>query len=95
MNGESPKDALDALEYPLVYAFKAMCRQSPEVDVVAQIRTVFETVLPADRLTAVRENPSRTGKFKAVTLTATIESRAELESVYHALAADPLVVMTL
>ena len=91
------EDGFDLIEYPCEYGFKAMCRVAACGDLgpsQAMQDIVLKHIAESDLL-AVSSNHSRTGKFESVTLTVRLRSRAQLEAVYQAVAASPLVVMTL
>lgn len=95
MDIEEKKDGFDLIEYPLNYAFKAMCRDVGEKKYELQIAALIEQTLEPGRIIEQKLAHSRTNKFVSVTTTALIKSRDELESVYQALANSDDVVMTL
>ena len=96
-NTSEPKDGFDLMEYPCDYLFKAMCRVDKLAAQSAE-QVIQEIVLKhvaASRIVSVYTHQSRTGKFESVSLNVQLFDRAELETIYQAIAESPLVVMTL
>jgi len=94
---DEPQDGFDLIEYPCEYGFKAMCRVA-EYSSIAAADVMRELVLrqvEQEALLSVATKQSKTGKFESVTLTVLLQNRSELESIYQAIAASPIVVMTL
>ena len=94
---EDPKDGFDLIEYPCDYGFKAMCRvdsfgKSSAADTMRQL---VLTHVNESSLLDIKTNQSRTGKFESVTLLVRLNGREELEAIYGAISASPIVVMTL
>lgn len=92
---EDPKDGFDLIEYPVDFAFKAMCRAEEGFPAQDYLKSLVLPLLDDDALVAVTGNVSKTGKFESVTLKIRIQSRLELESIYKLIAGSPRVVMTL
>lgn len=94
-NPDEPKDGFDLIEYPCDYAFKAMCRVASDLNASDLVGGIIQELLTAESILKIKSSQSRTGKFESVTVTVTLTSREQLESVYDAIAASPHVVMTL
>ncbi len=94
---KDPKDGFDLIEYPCDYAFKAMCRvdKCSEQSVKSEIVKLVLDHVDESLVLNAQSKFSRTAKFESVTLTVRISDRKQLEVIYQALAASPLVVMTL
>lgn len=89
-------DGFDLIEYPSDYLFKAMYRVADDApDASEFVRGVILQHVASDALQSMKTNPSRTGKFVAVSATVTLQSRDQLETIYASIAASPQVVMTL
>ncbi len=92
---DSPKDGFDLIEYPVDFAFKAMCKAEEDQPAQAYLSGLVRPLLDDDALLSVSGNASKTGKFESVTLTVRLQNREELESIYKLIANSPRVVMTL
>lgn len=90
---DSLKDAFDAIEYPCLYKFKAVCKTVDGLQnaLLMQVNDYFGD----QRVCQAVERVSKNGKFTAVTFETHIESRKQLENIYKTLAANEHVVMTL
>lgn len=89
------KDGFDFLEYPVEYQFKAMCRARDGVCMQTLVCALIAAHVPEQRILDTKLNDSRTGKYASVSVSITLESRDELERIYHELANSEHVVMTL
>ena len=81
------------LEFPCEYSVKAMGVSAPDFS-----NLVFDLVAGhvADlSRAAVKEKPSKKGKYVSVTVTFTAQSKAQLDAIYYALTGHEKVVMAL
>jgi len=94
---KDPQDGFDLIEYPCDFAFKAMCRvDTNSIESATEyIQKIVVSRLSESVILGARSNTSRTGKFESVTMTVRLESRAQLEDVYQAIARSERVLMTL
>ena len=95
---ETVQDGFDAIEYPVDFAFKAVC----EIETVASLDELHEIINQAvasivgqAALKDVSSKESRAGKYVSVTTTARIKSRQQLEGIYSAISSLDVVKMTL
>jgi putative lipoic acid-binding regulatory protein len=61
----------------------------------SNIITLVKEILPTFSSSAVEMRTSGGGKYHSLTLTVHVESREQLDSIYRALTASPLVLMAL
>ena len=92
------QDGFDAIEYPIDFAFKAVCEKKPANSIQSIEETLQQTVAEvlgaaAVKKTAVKE--SKAGKYVSVTTLAHLQNRQELEAVYRAISSLEIVKMTL
>ena len=95
---ELEQDGFDAIEYPIDFAFKAVCKRNASNSVQSIQETLKHTVVevlgaPAVKKIAVKE--SSAGKYVSVTTLAHLNNRQELEAVYQAISSLEIVKMTL
>ena len=88
---DARKDSL--IEYPSLFPIKAMGTNVAElvpdlIEIAKQFDADFDE-------TAIEKRPSRAGKYLGVTLTVTATSREQLDALYMALTAHPLVKVVL
>ncbi len=93
MTSDNSQQQGEGLTFPCEYPVKAMGPAGTEfaqvvVDIVAQ----HISGIGADQ---VRSRDSKGGKYQSVTVTVTIESRQQLETIYMALRQDRRVLWTL
>lgn len=93
-NGSAPDPRKDSLiEYPSQFPIKVMgLQQDGFVHAVTDIAHRFDPTFDASRI-ALR--PSSGGKYLGVTITVTATSREQLDDLYRALTAHPLVKVVL
>ena len=85
------KDSL--IEYPSLFPIKVMGIKTDGL--VHAITKVAEEFDPQFDASTVELRPSSTGKYLGVTITVTATSREQLDSIYMALTAHPLVKVVL
>ena len=93
----SEQDGFDAIEYPIDFAFKAVCRTNASnpasiKDILQQ--TVAE-ILGATAIKKISAKESSAGKYVSITMLAHLNNRQELEAVYRAISSLEIVKMTL
>jgi len=93
MTEDSIKDGFDLIEYPCIYKFKAVGKQSSHID--EKLHAVVAGVLSAEAVKGVKQRESKKGSFVSITIQAELLNREELEAVYNALKASEDVIMTL
>lgn len=71
------------LEFPCAYPVKVMVESAPAArdEVLAAVAAHAEFCPTSD----VRYRSSRNGRFESITITVQVESRDQLEALYHAL----------
>ncbi len=85
------KDSL--IEYPSRFPIKVMGAKEPGfADTIAQIARRFD---PGFDAATVELRDSRAGNYQGVTITVTATSREQLDDLYRALTAHPLVKVVL
>ena len=85
------KDSL--IEYPSLFPIKVMGLHADDlVHNITQLAKEFDPFFDA---TTVELRPSSTGKYLGVTITVTATSREQLDDLYRALTAHPLVKVVL
>lgn len=85
------KDSL--IEYPSQFPIKVMGVQDEHL--VHEITQIAEKFDPDFDATNIELRPSSGGKYLGVTITVTATSREQLDSIYMALTAHPLVKVVL
>jgi len=93
MNSTNTADNESPLKFPCSFPIKVMGRHEGNFQalVVAMISDHFGDI-PAE---SVRSRESSTGRFLAVTVTVTAESREQLDNVYRTLTASEQVLFVL
>ena len=93
-NGSNPDPRKDSLiEYPSQFPIKVMgLKQDGFVHAVTDIAHRFDPAFDASR---IELRPSSGGKYLGVTITVTATSREQLDDLYRALTAHPLVKVVL
>jgi putative lipoic acid-binding regulatory protein len=87
----SPTDSL--IEYPSKFPIKVMgARQDGLVTAITSIASQFDSTFDAATI-ELRE--SKGGKYLGVTITVTATSREQLDALYRALGAHPMVKVVL
>lgn len=90
-NASEPQESL--IEYPSAFPIKVMGRQHDGfVGAVTQLARQFD---PAFDASTVELRPSSKGNYLGVTITVTATSREQLDALYRALTAHPLVKVVL
>ncbi|WP_370680693.1 YbeD family protein [Comamonas sp. GB3 AK4-5] len=90
----SPDPRKDSLiEYPSQFPIKVMGIKTD--DFVHAITKVAEEFDPAFDASSVELRPSSSGKYLGVTITITATSREQLDNLYRALTAHPMVKVVL
>jgi len=91
-SGSDPrKDSL--IEYPSIFPIKVMgAEQDGFVHAVVQVAQQFD---PGFDAATVELRPSKGGKYLGVTLNITATSREQLDNLYRALTAHPMVKIVL
>jgi len=95
---ESAQDGFDAIEYPIDFAFKAVCVRagvSSIEEIEATLKSAVADVVGATEVKSTAVKESRSGKYVSVTTLAHLKNRQELEAVYRAISALEIVKMTL
>ncbi len=87
------RDQLDALDYPCTYPFKVVFESRSSLAV--EVEEVLRVTLGDEREWDLGLKPSRTGKFVSLTVTLQVEGADEVETLHHALAAVPGVMVCL
>lgn len=85
------KDSL--IEYPSRFPIKVMGIKTD--DFVGSITSLAEQFDPTYDASTVELRPSSSGKYMGVTITITATSREQLDNLYRALTAHPLVKVVL
>jgi len=81
------------LEFPCEFHIKAMGRAEPEFELL--VVELIRRHVPDLHEGAVRNRPSKGGKWVSVTVTIQAESKAQLDAIYMDLSAHEKVVMAL
>lgn len=90
-NLDTRQDSL--IEYPSLFPIKVMGLQDDGlVHAITEIAKRFD---PFFDTAGIELRPSSKGKYLGVTITITATSRAQLDDLYHALTAHPLVKVVL
>lgn len=95
---KTEQDGFDAIEYPLNYAFKAVCiknETSSINDLQAIIDNAISGVVGSSAVKKLSSKESRAGNYVSVTALVYLESRQQLESVYNVISNLDVVKMTL
>ena len=80
------------LEFPLIFPLKVIGRNADDFE--GFVLSVVKTHAPLSART-VTTRPSHGGKYLAVTVTFTAESREQLDAIYQELSGHERVLMTL
>ncbi len=87
----SPSESL--IEYPSQFPIKVMgIRQGALVNAITSIASQFD---PAFDAATIELRESKGGKYLGVTITVTATSREQLDALYRALGAHPMVKVVL
>lgn len=90
-DGQTRRETL--IEYPCAFPIKVMGRhQDGFVGAITQIARTFDPDFDAS---TVELRPSRAGNYLGVTITVTATSREQLDDLYRALIAHPMVKVVL
>lgn len=91
MSAPSPPDSL--IEYPCHFPIKVMGRHVPGfVEAMLQLAQQFDPALdPA----SLEQRPSKAGNYLGLTLSVWVCNRDQLDTLYRALSAHPLVKVVL
>ncbi len=81
------------LQFPCAYPVKVMVESTPLAR--GQVLAVMARHAQYADPDGVRSRPSRNGRFESITITAQIQSRAQLEGLYQALRELEVVKMML
>lgn len=93
---EKQQDGFDAIEYPLDFAFKAVCETAlTETALIDSLQSSIKEKSAHLTVKSTSTKSSSSGKYTSVTLTVGLEGRNDLESVYAALVDNTEVKMTL
>ena len=88
-----PDDSVSLIEYPGEFPIKVMgARVDGFVEVVVALARQFDPGLDESTLEL---RPSRAGNYLGITLTVTATSREQLDALYGALTAHPMVKVVL
>lgn len=86
-------DTASLIEYPSAFPIKVMGAQAEGfVDAVVALARQFD---PAFDAASVELRPSRGGNYLGITITVTATSREQLDALYGALTAHPMVKVVL
>lgn len=88
-----PTEEESLLTFPCDFPIKVIGLASDTFE--SNIITLVREILPTFNTTAVEKRSSGGGKYHALTLTVHVDSREQLDSIYRALTASPLVLMAL
>ena len=97
-SSEAIQDGFDAIEYPLDFAFKAVCETGSTVSLDALheiINQAVASIVGQIALKGASSKESRAGKYVSITTIVRVENRQQLEGVYSAISALDVVKMTL
>ena len=83
----------ELLDFPCQFPIKAFGAGTPDFERLV-VELVDEHIDPQQR-ESVRTNPSRGGRYMAVTVTITAHSQEQLDNIYRALSAEERVIMAL
>lgn len=86
-------ESLPAIDYPVLYVFRAIGRNVP--DIRDHVRRIVQSVVGLIPDDAVTERPSANGKYTAVHVSCLLGSEEQRREVYAKLKADPQVVFLL
>ena len=87
MDDQSP------LHFPCEFVIKIFGVASDEFEVKAL--TIIRSHVPQLRENAIHNRKSKDGKYMAISITVTAESREQLDTIYRDLTASPYVLMAL
>lgn len=91
MDSENTNQSL--LQFPCEFVIKAFGLASNEFE--TEVLTIIRHHVPDLREDALRTRASKDGKYLALTITCTVESREQIDNIYRELSANPLVLMAL
>lgn len=83
----------DLLTFPCDFDVKVMGRNTPDFE--AAVLAIVRRHAPTLGEAAVRQRGSRSGNYLSITVTIPATSRAQLDTIYRDLTADPRVLMAL
>ncbi len=90
---ESPEEPASPLQFPTDFPVKVMGLN--ELEFEPQIVALVRLHAPDLDTSTVEVRQSRTGKYLSLTLTVRAQSRGQLDAIYFALTAHPLVKVAL
>lgn len=92
--GTNPKGINpDLWDFPLQHNFKVM--GNAEHPIAAIVTEVIQEFVPEFDGSNITTKSSRTGKYDSITAVVTIDTKEQLEAIYHALAARDEIAWTL
>jgi len=93
---DKQQDGFDAIEYPLDFAFKAVCETVlTESELIDSLKNSIKKKSTYLIVKSTSTKSSSSGRYISVTLTVGLEERKDLEAVYTALVDNTEVKMTL
>lgn len=81
------------LQFPCEFAIKAFGLASDEFEVT--VLTIIRNHVETLREDAIKNRPSKDGKYIALTIMIEAESKEQLDAIYGELSSHPLVLMAL
>lgn len=81
------------IEYPSDFPIKVMGKSAP--DLVESLTAIVLEYDPTFNLATIEQRPSKAGNYLGLTFTVRATSRAQLDGLYRALHAHPLVSVVL
>lgn len=81
------------IEFPTEFPIKAMGKNS--ADFRSLVLKIANEQIPSDKLLRIDEQLSSNEKYLSFTIVAIFDDQDSIDKVYHALTADPLVLMAL
>ncbi len=80
-------------QFPCEFLIKVFGQASDQFEL--EVLTIIRKHIPELRENALVCRPSKDGKYLAITITITAESKAQLDDIYRDLSANPHVLMAL
>lgn len=81
------------LQFPCEFPIKVFGNTSDEFEI--EVLTIIRKHVPDLSENALRTRPSKDGKYLALTIKITAQSKAQLDDIYRELSANPHVLMAL
>jgi len=91
MANESTDKSL--LQFPCEFIIKVFGVASDEFE--ATVISIIRNHISDIRAEAFKSRPSKDGKYLALTITADVESKEQLDNIYRDLTSNPLILMAL